>query len=245
MKDKFSAQAKLYAKYRPRYPEALFDFILIQVRNRENAWDCATGNGQTASVLAGHFKNVFATDISQKQIDQAEKKDNIHYSVQPASQTNFSNDQFDLVTVSQALHWFANDEFYREVKRVARRGAPFVAWAYSLLHISPAIDPVIQRFYSEVVGPYWDDERRYVDEEYKTIPFPFREIGTPTFTVEYRWTPGDLEGYLNTWSALQNFVRANQYNPVDELMQEIRPLAGSAPLLVRFPLHLRMGLVEK
>ena len=72
MKDNFSKQADIYAKYRPQYPQELFDFILQHVDTKQNAWDCATGNGQSAKVLANYFENVFATDISQKQIDNAE-----------------------------------------------------------------------------------------------------------------------------------------------------------------------------
>ena len=84
----------MYAKYRPDYPQELFDFILSKLTTRKAAWDCATGNGQTAKVLAKHFENVYATDISQKQLDNAVKADNIFYSVQPAEKTNFEENSF-------------------------------------------------------------------------------------------------------------------------------------------------------
>ena len=106
MKDNFSRQSDLYAKYRPTYPQELYDFILSKVENRNAVWDCGTGNGQTARELAKYFEKVFATDISEKQIDKADQATNIFYSVQPAEQTNFADNSFDLVTVSQALHWF-------------------------------------------------------------------------------------------------------------------------------------------
>ena len=59
MKDNFSIQAKYYAKYRPLYPQELYDFILSFVPGKKLAWDCGTGNGQTANVLAQYFDNVF------------------------------------------------------------------------------------------------------------------------------------------------------------------------------------------
>jgi hypothetical protein len=88
MKDIFSLQAGSYASYRPGYPPELFDFIVQHIKNRDTAWDCATGNGQTATHLARYFGKVLATDISQKQLDNASRADNIVYSVQPAEQTD-------------------------------------------------------------------------------------------------------------------------------------------------------------
>ena len=104
MKDIFSSQSDGYAKYRPGYPKELFDFILKHPEKRIAAWDCATGNGQTAKELAKHFEQVYATDISSMQLANAEQLPNIFYSLQPAEQTKFENSSFDLITVSQALH---------------------------------------------------------------------------------------------------------------------------------------------
>jgi ubiquinone/menaquinone biosynthesis C-methylase UbiE len=245
MKDNFSAQADLYAKYRPRYPQELFDFVLRQVSNKKWAWDCATGNGQSAKVLAGNFEKVYATDISSKQIDHAEPASNIYYSVQPADKTDFDNDSFDLVTVSQALHWFANDEFYAEVKRVSKPLSVFAAWSYSLLNVSPDIDKLIVDYYRNVIGPYWDAERKYVDDEYKTIFFPFREIPSPRFEMNYYWTIGELAGYFKTWSAFQKFIAANNPDPIPGIMERIRPHWNDEMMKISFPLHMRIGYVDK
>ena len=245
MKDNFSRQADSYAKYRPQYPRQLFDFILKHTGKKQNVWDCATGNGQSAKALAKYFDKVFATDISQKQIDKAEPAKNIYYSVQPAEQTNFADNTFDLITVSQALHWFATNEFYKEVKRVAGPSSVFAAWSYSLLYISPEIDKQIRSFYTNVIGPYWDAERKYVDEEYKTISFPFKEIAAPKFDMQYYWTIEELEGYLNTWSAVQKFIAVNNNNPVPDVIKQIMPDWRSERMKISFPLHIRMGRMEK
>jgi len=245
MKDNFSRQADSYAKYRPQYPQQLFDFILKHVTAKQNAWDCATGNGQSAKVLAKHFENVMATDISQKQLDKAEYANNIQYTLQPAEQTNFADNSFDLVVVSQALHWFATEDFYKEVRRVAKPSSVFAAWSYSLLFISPEIDKLVRSYYIDIIGPYWDAERKYVDEEYTTILFPFDEIAAPKFDMRYYWNIEELEGYFNTWSALQKFITANDYNPVPGIIGRIKPHWTNEKMEIRFPLHLRIGKVEK
>lgn len=245
MKDNFSRQAESYAKYRPAYPSALFDFVLAQIVHRQNAWDCATGNGQSAKVLAKHFENVSATDISQKQIDNAEKATNIQYSVQPAEQTSFDDNTFDLITVSQALHWFNFEKFYAEAKRVAKQDSWIAVWMYSLLRISKEIDAIIETYHFQTLEKYWDNERKYVDSNYTTVPFPFKEIKTPVFLIEYHWTIEELEGYFNTWSALQKFITANNYNPIPELIQQIQPHWKEDKMKIIFPLHLRMGQINK
>jgi hypothetical protein len=67
-KDHFSRQATDYAKFRPQYPRALFDFVGANSPNNEVALDCATGNGQAAVGLAEFFQRVIALDASAEQI---------------------------------------------------------------------------------------------------------------------------------------------------------------------------------
>lgn len=246
MKDNFSQQASAYAKYRPTYPQELYDFILNKVEQRNTAWDCGTGNGQTAKELSKYFKEVFATDISEKQIQNASKTENIFYSVQTAEQTNFQDNHFNLVTVSQALHWFDVSKFYAEVKRVAKPNAWIAVWMYSLANISPEIDKLINvKHYKETLGSYWDYERRFVDDNYTTLPFSFKEIQCPVFKMRFEWTLQELEGYLNTWSALQKFIAQHNYNPVDKLMEEIKLFWKQERKEVVFPVYMRMGQIEK
>lgn len=245
MKDNFSGQAHLYAKYRPGYPEELFRFILKHVRERNIAWDCATGNGQTAGELAAWFKKVMATDISEKQLSNAIRLPNIFYSMLPAEQTDFEENSFDLVTVSQALHWFNFELFYKELSRVTRPGGWFAAWMYGGIKVIPEIDALKRQHHDVTLGAYWDEERKFVNEDYKTIPFPLKEIDCPAFRMSYNWSLEELEGYFNTWSALRKFIAANGYNPVEELMIKIKPHWIQERMPVSFPLHLRMGQVVK
>jgi 2-polyprenyl-3-methyl-5-hydroxy-6-metoxy-1,4-benzoquinol methylase len=87
-KDHFSGHAVEYAKYRPNYPEALFEYLARQARVRELAWDVATGSGQAALGLAKHFVKVHASDASKRQIENAEPHERIVYRVEPAEATS-------------------------------------------------------------------------------------------------------------------------------------------------------------
>jgi ubiquinone/menaquinone biosynthesis C-methylase UbiE len=246
MKDNFSMQSDKYAKYRPTYPSDLFKFLNSNIKDKRNAWDCGTGNGQVAYELAKTFDNVFATDISQSQIDNALQADNISYSVQPGEKTNFDKELFDLIVVAQAIHWFDFDKFYAEVRRTAKDKALLCVVGYGKLEISEQINNVIADFYNNVIGKYWDKERKYIDENYTTIPFPFEELQRPDFAITQHWTLEHLIGYLNTWSAVKHFIKQNGFNPVDKLQSEIEKFWDNEQIKqVRFPLLLRIGRITK
>ncbi len=246
MKDNFSSQPDKYAKYRPTYPSAFFDYLNLIVPNKQNAWDCGTGNGQVAYELAKTFDKVFATDISQSQIDNAFRADNITYSVQPAEKTNFENKLFDLIVVAQAIHWFDFEKFYSEVRRTARKNALICVVGYGKIEISEPIDSIITDFYENVIGLYWDNERKYIDENYKTIPFPFDEIQVPNFVNKLYWTLEHLTEYLNTWSAVKHFIKQNGHNPVDKLQSELEQHWNKGHTKeVRFALLLRIGRITQ
>ena len=242
MKDNFSNQSEEYARFRPAYPQEVYSFLRTLLSSRGNAWDVGTGNGQVAIELSRFFDQVYATDISQTQLDQAARKDNVFYSLQAAEKTNFQDGIFDLCMVAQAIHWFDCEAFYLEVNRTARGKALIVVMGYGLIRINPALDNVIDYFYTEIIGPYWDKERKYVDEGYKTIPFPFKEISVPDFKMFYHWTFQHLMGYLSTWSAVKHFQRENGKNPLDIVYKDLNEKwGGEKTKKVSFPFFLRVG----
>ncbi|MEX2511937.1 MAG: class I SAM-dependent methyltransferase [Cyclobacteriaceae bacterium] len=245
MKDHFSTQSDHYAQFRPNYPSAFFAYLETIIPHKVCAWDCGTGNGQVAVALSKWFEKVYATDISPNQIKHAKKRYNIQYSVQPAENTNFDNGTFDLIMVAQAIHWFDFDQFYAEVRRTAKDAAWIAIIGYGKIKVSPAIDDIIYRFYQEVIGPYWDRERKYIEENYETIPFPFKETPVPSFTLQASWTLEHLIGYLQTWSAVKKFIGQNGFNPVDALIPPLkRQWEGQQTKAITFPMLSRIGKIK-
>ncbi|MBA2503529.1 MAG: class I SAM-dependent methyltransferase [Pyrinomonadaceae bacterium] len=244
-KDYFSTRSSDYAKYRPRYPEALFERLASLCRERETAWDCATGNGQAAEGLSPYFDRVIATDASKSQIENAVKRENIIYKVATAEGSGIDSHTIDLVTVAQALHWFDLDSFYGEVKRVLKPAGVLAVWMYNLLEVSPEIDAIVNRYYTDTVGAYWPAERSLIEDHYRAVDFPFAEIETPPFAMEMRWSLAELLGYLRTWSATKRFAEAHGFDPVESLAGELRVVWGAPEdeKLVRWPLDARAGVV--
>lgn len=246
-KDLFSNQASLYAQFRPGYPGELFEYILQHVNDRQQAWDCATGNGQAAEELARYFKRVMATDLSGKQLEQARPNKKIGYLVSPAEQTPFPDNSFDCITVAQAYHWFQFEAFGKEVQRIAKPGAIVAIWGYSLVVCEDEVlNTLIKSFYTDTVGAYWDKERRYIDDHYTTVPFPYEPLPSKEFQINVQWNRQQLTGYFNTWSSVQHFIKANQYNPVDELAAAIEQVwQDEDNKNFYFPLFLKLGKVLK
>jgi SAM-dependent methyltransferase len=245
-KDHFSKQAADYARFRPGYPRELFDYLVSIAPSRRLAWDCGTGNGQAAAGLASVFDAVIATDASEKQITNAELHERVDYLVAPAEDSSIDFGTVDLIMVAQALHWFDLDRFYAEARRVLKSDGVLAASAYNLLHINPAIDEVVNRYYYEVVGPFWPQERKLV-EQFDNLPFPFHEIDPPKFEMTAQWNLDHLVGYLRTWSSTQRFMAAKGSDPLKQIMGELRAAWGTPEQTrnVIWPLTLRIGRKTK
>ena len=243
--DLFSKQASTYASARPGYPDDLYRFIADLAPNRRLAWDCATGNGQAARDLARYFDHVIATDASAQQIAQAIPAGNVEYRVAPAEASGLPDRNFAVVTVAQALHWFDFDRFFAEVRRVTVPGGLLAAWFYGACRVGPDVDGLVTEFQEGTVGPYWDPRRKWVDEGYRTIPFPFEEVPTPTFELRVRWSLRQLQEYLESWSAVATYRRERGEDPVPPLMERIAKLWGPAdrPRDITWPLGLRVGRI--
>jgi len=242
MKDNFSGHAQSYAKYRPTYPDELYTYLYSLIDEKNNAWDCATGNGQVAVALAKVFDKVWATDLSKNQLNEAEKREHITYEVHTSEAPVPYKNHFDLITVAQAIHWFDFEKFYDNVNEALKDNGVFAVIGYALLATAGELNEVIKRFYEEITGKYWDPERKYLDAHYRTIPFPFREEVVPQITMKVNWTQEQLLSYLNTWSAVKHFENKKGENPLELIKNDVKTYWGDQEKrLFEFPLLLRVG----
>lgn len=241
MKDRFSEKASGYAKFRPSYPPLLFNLVYSHVNSFDAAWDAGTGNGQVAEVLASKFNKVYATDISIKQLMKVPALPNLSSFVADETAPQISSDSLDLITAAQAAHWFDLDVFNKEVERVAKKGALLAVWGYGLIELPESWQDFMQEFYSKTLGTYWDAERKHIDTAYKDLQFPFREIAVrEKISMSYTWDIKQLEGYLNTWSAVTNYTKINSANPVGNFVHSLPKVHSSSSFEVRFPLFIRL-----
>jgi len=244
-KDHFSGHAADYASFRPDYPPALFAWLATLTPGHEIALDCATGNGQAAIGLTAHYRLVVASDASARQVSNHRVHERIFYLVAPAERSPLKNASCDLLTVAQAAHWFDHERFNADARRVVKSGGAVVVWTYDRVETAAHIDPIIDHFYRDVVGSYWPPERRWVEDQYRSLPFAFEEIATPPMWLEMRWTLEQYLGYVGTWSAVQRYRKAQGSDPLPALRSDLARAWGVAEeaRLMRWPLCMRAGRV--
>jgi hypothetical protein len=129
------------------------------------------------------------------------------------------------------------------VRRVLAPHGIVAVWCYSLCRISSDIDPIIDDFYSNIVGPFWTPERKLTDTGYRTVPFPFEELRVTAPAIESRLSLDAFLGYIGTWSAVAAYRRVRGDDPVPALRARLGPLWGDATQIVHYPLHVRVGRV--
>lgn len=245
-KDLFSDRTGEYSRYRPNYPESLFEYILGYVAHKEHAWDCATGNGQAALTLSRYFNNVSASDLSEAQVQKAVQAKNIEYIVCSAEETPYNDNSFDLVTVAQAYHWLDWEKFRHEATRVCKPGGVVAVWGYHLLRTgNEAIDKITDHFYYDITGPYWDAERKYIEDFYTTVAFDFEVLPSKDFRIDVQWPVKAFLGYLSTWSAVSHYNKATGNDPVLIIKDKVQAAWPNEIMNIHFPLFLRLGRVRK
>ena len=245
--DHFSTHAAGYAAHRPTYPAALVDYLADVAPGRQLVLDCGCGTGQLSVPLAGRFDCVVATDASAAQIANADPHARVEYRVAPAEQSGLLDATADLITVAQAAHWLDLDRFYAEAKRVARPRGVLALITYGVLHVEgKEVDDVTQRFYYDVIGPYWPPERRHVDAGYRTLAFPFEELTAPPLVIQVSWSLSDLIGYVDTWSAVREAEKLIGREPLDAFDQALAAVWGNPERCraVTWPISIRVGNVS-
>jgi len=168
------AAAERYATGRPDFHagtvERVKAFLGIE-QKLPLALDVACGTGLSTKALLCVSDEVYGTDLSREMLDHACEKDKIRYIVAAAETQPFEDEQFDLITVSSALHWFDIGAFLTEACRLLRRNGYLVIYE--------------NNFTGKMVGN--DDFKRWVDEVY------LGNFPTPPRNRNYDWSFDNMQ----------------------------------------------------
>ena len=200
----FDADSELYARYRENYPDQMITDIVGLCPTTNLAVDCATGTGQVAQQLSSHFKKVIGIDQSVDQIAHAKKADNVEYRVESAEDLRgISDGSVDLITVATAIHWFDQEHFFVNARRVLKSGC--------LISIFSIGGPEFQKDKSAIAQFYNDYFSGYAPKNFKPmssikIPDGFTEVTeSKSYTKKVDRAVEDVCGWVRTvsaWNAL-------------------------------------------
>lgn len=115
--ERFTGKADIYDKFRPSYPNALIDFLY------ENAWcdsvaDIGAGTGKFTRCLLKKPWSVIAVEPNADMREKLSEIEGITVVNAPAENTGLAANSVGLVTVAQAFHWFDEERFKAECKRI-------------------------------------------------------------------------------------------------------------------------------
>ncbi len=108
------------------------------------------------------------------------------------------------------------------------------------------LNELINHFYKNITGPYWDKERKHVDDHYLNVLFEFDLLPAKEFFIETSYTQEQLFGYFFTWSATQNFINANGESPLEQVKDSFAKFWQPGEIKsFYFPIYLKLGKVAK
>ncbi len=119
---RFSDRADDYARFRPSYPAAAIDAILLGLRPPAElvAADVGAGTGIATQLLAERGVRVVAVEPNAAMRAAAAPHPRIEWRDGVADATGLADGSADLVVVAQAFHWFDVARTTREFQRILR-----------------------------------------------------------------------------------------------------------------------------
>ena len=116
-KNFWNRYAKLYDfeihKFNSSAYSEMYRLMSVALTKEMKILEIATGTGLIAINIADCVQSIEATDFSPKMIEAAMGKnvpDNVHFSIEDASALSFSEQTFDAVIISNALHIMPDPE---------------------------------------------------------------------------------------------------------------------------------------
>ncbi|PSC69007.1 SAM-dependent methyltransferase [Micractinium conductrix] len=249
----FSSQAAHYARFRPSYPEHIFnhiyDFAKAALGNepglgsRELALDVGCGHGVVALELAKKYSKVVGVDASVHQLQHAHQGPTISYLHAPceALSQHLPAQSVDLIAMAETLHWVDQQAFYEQCRRILKPTGVLAIWCYDLNEFAPigphqtqaTVDQangLMQAHTYGTLGPYWDDRRQYIDRRYRGLEpqtSVFRHCKhIDNLSMEHIMSMDHFMGYLASWSpyAAYRATHPDRPDPLVELRAQLKEL---------------------
>jgi ubiquinone/menaquinone biosynthesis C-methylase UbiE len=133
--NRFSDRVENYVKYRPDYPQAVFDFLLAEdiLRDDNIVADVGSGTGISAFPILKMGLTVIGIEPNTEMRKAAEiflkEFPKFISSAASAEATNLENNSVDMILAGQAFHWFDQQKCKAEFSRIIKpQGNVVLMW---------------------------------------------------------------------------------------------------------------------
>jgi ubiquinone/menaquinone biosynthesis C-methylase UbiE len=125
--ERFTGRAELYDTYRPGYPDSMFDYIYENLIDTDaDIADIGAGTGILSEGFLKRGSDVYCvepnSDMRDALVNRLFDIDGFVLVEGTAEDTLLGDNSVDLVTAAQAFHWFDTAAFFKESKRILRKG---------------------------------------------------------------------------------------------------------------------------
>ncbi len=124
--NRFADRVDNYIKYRPHYPQEMFDFLLAENIIGKNSIiaDIGSGTGISSLPFLKLGLTVYGVEPNKEMREAAEnilKEETNFKSVNGgAENTTLENNSVDVIVAGQAFHWFDREKTKKEFKRILK-----------------------------------------------------------------------------------------------------------------------------
>ena len=218
-----------YSKYRPTYPqqlwEKIFDFTNKHGADNNLVLDLACGSGQSTFELCGRYQRVVGVDISPAQLECAEEKakqlglqDDVEFVLASASKLPIQHESVDLLTCATAWHWLDPSTVFPEIDRVLKRPGVLAVYGYCtpIVRHYEHCNKIIDSFLStkclwEDGGPY-GNTREVCESHYKNIMLPYPLVEKHEIEEESVMSLEGIRGMFESLHSYEAYCREHPDN---------------------------------
>jgi SAM-dependent methyltransferase len=219
--DLYRGVAVYYDRYRPPYPDALIDDLVLQAGadGTGRLLDLACGTGQVCFALRGWFGEIWAVDQEPDMISLVRQKasaltDPPRFEFRAAAAENLAAPEasFDLVTIGNAFHRLRRDAVAAKVLRWLRPGAHLaLLWGGSPndgdAPWQQALRDQMRRWQQrpgaeQRVPASYEADRAARPDLGILRAAGFESVGRREFPVSLMWTAAKIAGFVASTSVL-------------------------------------------
>jgi SAM-dependent methyltransferase len=223
----FARSVDAYERGRPGYPDDAVDWLVARLGATRVA-DLAAGTGKLTAALAARGLHVVAIEPIAEMRAAIAPHEHVEVVDGRAEATGLGDASVDAVTVAQAFHWFDVPRALAEIHRVLRPGA-----VLALVFNRRRLEDDVHRRIQELLAPHRGDVPAHTDRGWHD-----RVDDSPLFEPLARREFDnvqvlDAQGLADRFGSV-SFVAALEDDVREELLGELRALAGDATLTLRY-----------